>query len=661
MVTPNGAWRLPVFEGTIRHAKIKLPGSGVHATHPFRNIRNHDSLLEYLQERLTVGKMQRDGRLERMCQIDRDVAGWMQLSDEDRKRKAEKAKTGTPAALQMNLPLTFVHLDDMMTYFAATFSPNRGMFYHTGKPDEAQASSQIVTLMNNHAIYAGYYRETLLTCLNVMKYNLGGFEVNWATDSGPKLAKNNEGNDVLTVETKWQGNRIGALDMYNTFWDPSVHPTKLAVEGEWCAKTEMRSHYWLKSKAAAALFFNVEDLLEKDSGLSQTVYYRNPPQAAKLTEDQMTASFDYSSWFSETPDYAQSSGFELTTVYIKLNPTEFGLIEGRDKQLRSRYEIWRFTICNNERIIDATYMNNIHGNLPFFFGVINDDLMGQSQKAVSEIITPLQDFASFLLNIHVQSNRKNVWGLTVYDPTVVDLGAMPPGEVNAKIPVKASGYGKDLRQAIWTNQTQLDTKQTLGDLEAVMGLINQFFPTQSLPSQIASIDRAVDSQVAAVQQGANRRMHKTARLLDDTLFRGMRFACYYNIVQYQPDNATVNDFYGREVTIDLSTLRQTDLPFIIGQGLKALDRQAAASALQNLIYALIQNPMAAQRIDLIALIDYWTNMLDIDVDMTKFHLQQGTPSQTGPAAEAENGAAPVEGGQGSSTAVTNPAGAQVAQ
>ena len=651
-----------MFEGTMRHAKIKLPKSGVHAAHPFRNVRNHDALLEYLQQRLTVGKQQRDGRLERMCQIDRDVAGWMQLSEEDKKRKAIKAKDGTPAALQMNLPLTFVHLDDMMTYFAATFSPNRGMFYHTGKPDEATEATQIITLMNNHAIYAGYYRETLLATLNIMKYNLGGFSVAWATDSGPKLSKDQNNNDVLTVENKWQGNRIVALDMYNTFWDPSVHPTKLAAEGEWVATAEMRSHFWLKSKSAAGIYFNVEDMLEKDSGLSNSVYYRNPPQAAKLTEDQMTASIDYSSWFSETPDYAQSSGFELTTIHIRLNPTEFGLIEGDAgvKALRDRYEIWRFTIVNNERIIDATYMNNIHGNLPFYMGVINDDLMGQSQKAVSEIITPLQDFASFLLNIHVQSNRKNVWGLTVYDPTVVDLGAIPAGEVNARVPVKASGYGKDLRTAIWTNQTQLDTKQTLGDLESVMGLINQFFPTQSLPGQIASIDRAVDSQVAAVQQGANRRMHKTARLLDDTLFRGMRFACYYNIIQYQPDNATVNDFYGREVTINLEKLRMTDLPFIIGQGLKALDRQAAANALQNLIYALIQNPMAAQRLDLIALIDYWTNMLDIDVDMTQFHLQPQQPTQTGPTAGEENldPNAVAAGGQGSSDAITNPAGAQ---
>ena len=83
----------------------------------------------------------------------------------------------------------------------------------------------------------------------------------------------------------------------------------------------------------------------------------------------------------------------------------------------------------------------------------------------------------------------------------------------------------------------------MSNLEGIMGLINQFFPTQSLPSQIASIDRAVDSQVAAVQQGANRRQQKAARMLDDTLFRNVRFAMYYNIIQYQPDEEEITDVF----------------------------------------------------------------------------------------------------------------------
>lgn len=639
-----------MFEDVIQHATIKLPKAEVHAAHPFNNKANHDKLLNYIKQRLYIGKKNRDNALERMSQIDRDVAGWMKLSEEDKKRKRKKEEDGTPAALTMNLPLNFVHLDDMMTYFAQTFSPNRGMFYHTGKPDEAGEANQVVTLMNNHAIYAGYYRETLMTLFSLLKYNLGGAHCFWSMDKGPKLAKNEKGEDVLNVETKWQGNKLESLDMYNFLYDPSVHPNKLHVDGEFAARAMMRSHYWLKNKASQGLYFNVEKCLEQDSGVTACEYFRSPPKEARFDQNESGASPDYTAWFSEAPDFAQNSGFELVEIFIRLNPTEFGLLAGTKQALapRSRYEVWRFTVLNNETIIDATYMNNVHGFLPFFLAMINDDLMGKSQKSVAEIIQPLQDFASFLLNVHVLASRKNIWGLTVYDPTVVDLNAIPKGEVAAQIPVKPSGFGKDLRTAIWSNGNVLDTKQTTADLESVMGVINQFFPTQSLPSQIASIDRAVDSQVAAVQQGANRRMHKTARLLDDSLFRNIRFCCFYNIIQYQPDNQTINDFYGREVRIDLSKLRNTDLPFIIGQGLKAIDRQAAASALQQIIFALIQNPLAAQRIDLIALIDYWTNMIDIDVDMTQFHLQQpagagipGTPPQ-GLEAEAAQGAPPAE-------------------
>lgn len=634
------------------HATVKPAKTAVHAQHPFRSDKNHEKLLNYLQQRLMVGKEQRDHKLERFAQIDRNVSGWQKLSEEDKKRKAAQEKNGNPQAIQMNLPLSFVHLDDMMTYFAATFSPNRGMFYHNGKPDEASEANQIVTLMNNHAIYAGYYRETLQAIWSTLKYNIGGFYCYWARDEGPKLTKNAQNQDVLSVDVKWQGNKLEALDNYNTFYDPTVHPTKLSQEGEWCARAKMISHYQLRHKANRGVYFNVDEALANDTGVTECVYYRNPPAEAMLDIDESKAGTDYMEWFGAAPDYAMNSGFELVEVFIRINPLDFGLLAGSaaENANRNGYEVWRFTILNDKTIIDATYMNNIHGLLPFFFGVINDDLMGQSQKAVSEILQPLQDFASFLLNIHVQASRKNVWGTTFYDPTVVDMGAIPKGEVSARVPIKASGYGKDLRQSIVHDSNNLDTKQTLQDLQGVIGIIDQFFPTQSMPSQIASIDRAVDSQVAAVQQGANRRMHKTARLLDDTLFRGMRFCCYYNIVQYQPDNVSVEDFYGRKVVIDLNKLRETDLPFIIGQGLKAIDRQAAAGALQQIIFALVQNPQAAQRIDMIGLIDYWTNMIDIDVDMTKFHLAPEQPAQAGPnaglnegqMAASNAGAAPAE-------------------
>lgn len=623
--------------GSMEYIKVPLPKYTGHRTHPFLNKDNHHKLLSYLQQRLVRGMNARDATIDRLCEIDKNVSGWMRLSDEDKKRQQAKQETGIPQAIDLNLPLAFVHLDDMMTYFAQTFSPNRGMFYHTGKPGEIGEAEQIVTLMNNHAIYAGYFREILQALYSILKYNKGGFCVTWGTDYGPKLVVNDDTTAVETV-IRWQGNKMKSIDMYNFFPDPTPHPSLLHCEGEFSATAEMRSHYWVQDKASRGLFFNCEDMLNEFSGSSSCKYYRNPPEEALMGADESGGT----DWKSVLMDSSSTNvgGFELVEIYVKLNPVAFGLIEGNQamQKPRDRLEMWRFTILNDERIIDATYANNIHGYLPHFIGVLNDDAMGPGQKSTAEILQPLQDFASFLMNVHVRASRKQLWGLTLYDPTAVDLKQIPKGEVAAKVAVKPSAYGRDLREFIWESSSNLETKQTLQDLDGVMGIINQFFPTQSLPSQIASIDRAVDSQVAAVQQGANRRQQKSARQLDDSLFRHVRFAMYYNIIQYQKDKEQITDFYtNKPIEIDLEKLRQTDLPFIIGQGLKAIDRQAAASSLQQIIFALIQAPQASQGIDMLGLIDYWTSMIDIDIDMKQFELQQ-QPAEAGAAPTPEDNA-----------------------
>lgn len=630
----------------MRHANVPLAKTVVHATHPFRHVKNHQELLEYLQARLLLGKAARDSNLDRYVEIDKMVSGWIQYDEEDARRKEKQVRTGDPQALKSNLPISFIHLDDMMTYFAQTFAPSRGMFYHTGKPDETDNASQIVTLMNNHAIYAGYYREILLGLFNLLKYNVGGWVVEWEREERPKLVREN-GTDSLTYEVGWQGNKIEAIDVYNHLRDPSVHPTRLHVDGEFSAIARVRSHYWLQQRASRGRYFNCDNVLREGKGINNCTYYRNPPKEAQLDSDD-ARSVGGTNWVSVLSDVAlgQESGYELVEICIRLNPTEFGLVPREQVAARNRYELWRFTVLNNEVIIEAQPLNNIHGYIPHVLGVLNDDLMGAAQKSTAEILDPLQQFASFLMNVHIVGTRKNLFGTTYYNPQAFDLKAIPEGEVAARVPLKPSYQGKDIRELIFKEAGSLDTKQTLQDLDGVMGLIAQFYPTQSLPSQIAGIDRAVTDQVAAVQQGANRRQHKAARLLDDSVFRPLRFAMYWNIVQYQPETAEITDFYtGKPVTINLESLRNTDLPFIIGQGLKSLDRQSAASMIQSVIFALIQAPQAAQEVDILKMIDYWTSMLDVDMDMTQFRreveqtLQASGAAQSNPINPATNPAA----------------------
>lgn len=199
--------------GHMPHAVVQLAKPEVHPKHPLRNEKSHQTLLEYIKPRLLQGKDARDARLDRMVRVDKSVSAWIKLPEEDRERQKDQEIDGVPRAVQMNLPLSFVQLDDMMTYYSQTFAPNRGMFYQMGKPDEVTPASQIVNIMNNHAIYAGYYRHVLQTIYSTLKYNIGGFSASWSRDIGPKLAKDSTDSVVLTKEVIWEGNKVESLEI----------------------------------------------------------------------------------------------------------------------------------------------------------------------------------------------------------------------------------------------------------------------------------------------------------------------------------------------------------------------------------------------------------------------------------------------------------------
>lgn len=629
-------------ETITKFAEVPLaPKPALHAGHPFNNARNHETLLEYVRERMLLGKQHRDLELPRLVAIDQHVAGWIQHSGQDAEREKKEVKTGEPQAVKQHIPITFIHLDDMMTYFLETFAPNRGMFFSTGKKDELDSAKQIVTIFNNNAVYTGYYRQTARAVYNILKYNSGGFICNWNRDIGPVMKTGSNSELVLDMQEVWAGNRATALDNYNTFVDPSVELTDLYYKGEFAARAWIESRHSLTTKCAQGLYFNCEEAFaNNEQGVAQATYYRSPPAEAKLNVGKSNSgATDWVSVLSMTDGYAHVTGFEIVEMYIKLNPYQLNLVPRSqvNKASRNRLEVWRVTLLNDKYIIDATYMNNMHGYLPFFFGVLNDDLMGKGAKSVAETIKPMASFASFLMNTHIAATRKNIWGLTVYDQSVVDLSSIPEGEVSARIAAKPMGQGRNIRDAIYEHDKYLDTKQTMQDMEAVFGVINQFFPTQSLPGQVAGIDRAVDSQVAAVMQGSTRRNHKAGKLLDDSLFRPLRFCMYWNVAQYQSDNVEIADFYGQAITVNLAELRQTNLPFIIGQGLKMLDRKYIAGELQNLIFAMIQSPQAGARFDMPGLINYWADMIDMDIDLSQFALQMQIDPATGQPVAGQEG------------------------
>src|SRR3546814_3778133 len=128
------------------------------------------------------------------------------------------------------------------------------------------------------------------------------------------------------------------------------------------------------------------------------------------------------------------------------------------------------------------------------------------------------------------------------------------------------------------------------------------------------------------------------------MMRPMRAGMYFNIVQDQEDAVEVPTFYGPPVPIDLSQLRDTNLSTVIGQGLMAIDRQYVMQLVQQIVFALIQNPRAAEQVDILGLLDYWVAMMDVELRLQQFtktteQIQQDAHAAAGGGVEGQLGRA----------------------
>ncbi len=614
--------------------------------HPFKHQVNHKTLLDYCLSRLDLGAVHRDERVVRYREIDKQVIAYLELTTEDQKRKDKRDQTGQQFATEVNLPLLHVHLTDMLTYFTGIFASPTGMYSMLSDDPRQQALGNALTsIMNQDAVHADHFKAVIRACAAALRYNVGGLMTEWKEELGNRLS-NVDGKRESISQKVWSGNTLIGVDMYNTLWDPRVtDPTEVQDRGEFCATIEPISFYELLKASQDGTYFNTEGITDP-SGLSRSdrrlastagrVYYRSPAREVApqdTTSESGRGQQDWDFFFGGTASPTGTRGVELVHTYIWVNPIQMKLIQGtkENKEKRSRLELWRITLAEGTRIIETTHMNNIHEQLPLTLGNTNESSLGEAQKSPAEYLQPLQTFASFALNTHVAATRKNIWGLILYNPDAVDLTDLPEGEVSGRLPIKSAYRGKDLQNIIWEHKGVLDTKQTTGDIKLSMDLLQNFYPTVATPSQIAGIDRAIEDQVAAVVQGANRRLQMAAQLLDTGMFKNSRSQQYSNIIQYRQEKISYVDSTkgaGNVEQIDPLELQELNIDEVMGQGLKAINREAAVKKLNALVFALLNSQSAAEY-DMGAIISKVSQLDGIEVDLSVY--RKPPPQQPNPA------------------------------
>lgn len=601
----------------------------------------HDELIQYLQARLTRSQTKRTSRLQRYARIDQMLSTWQQLSPEDTRREIREDNTGKTQAIPMNLPVAAAYLDDAVSFYCEIFAPLGGNFYaNPGKRDENQSMQVLTDLMNQDTQINRYYMNVKATMRGLNKYNFAGFHVAWR-----------EGIPGGTGEEALPGNMVEALDMYNFIYDEEIVDVQnLHKESEYVARIRLRSRLWLLKQWKAGGLINIDKVLNRtDPQSNQSVgnkatYYKFPPGTTRLEFDGSDShtgrgvkdgnDIDWAS-FNLSLDSDRSVdiyGHEIIHMYCWINPNQFDLSEDNEDDL----QLWQFTICDGKWIIKLSQVDDAV-EIPVYTSRLNLDDMREAARSIAEYVRPFQRFVSFLVNTHVAGLRASVWGLKAIDPTMFDPTQIQNGETAGLL--KSKKPGADVRMGFQQlTQNNSDTRQNMQDAGTMLDLMKQFFPNQALPAQIAGMDRAVSSQVAAVMQGAMRKLQMFAREIDSSLMLPVRMAQYRNIANYDPNKS------------QLGGITESKVAQLLNSGLGQIGREAAAQSVQQLLFAVIQNQEAMGSFDVPGLFTLWSGLMNIGTDLGQY------AKQVAPAATDAQGN-PIAGATAGDVAPANNAGA----
>lgn len=613
----------------------KMPVVQLPASHPIVNEENHTALLGYVRDRMDFGNTNREDYTSRYAQIDKQLSGYVRLDDADRKRQRENVRGFSPKPTAMNITLTRSQLQERLTYLMSVFAPETGMFEALAPKAEQKLAQAFTHKLNDDATEAQYYLNMAKGFWAGLKYNIGGWDLYWEDRMGMKVTNTTDGKAAIKNQIVWQGTCMEALDVYNFIWDRSVPVWRLAEEGEFFATIKVKRAFQVLKAAQQGKLLGIERFMKStqvgkinvDPPGSGLTYFRRKPAIRLEINDtgDTTDGAKHTDWvgmLSQGRSGEVMSGVELSYFTGWLVPSWFGLSK------ETNYEIWRIILAQGVFIVYAEKMQNGHGRLPVSVIAPNEEDLEMQEKSDAELLLPLNTFGSFLLNTHVQATRKSLYGLTIYDPTVVPIREIPDGEVAGLIPIKPTGATKDIRAHFQQFFDAPRTEQTLTQLQETIAIMQHLIPT-NISQQVASLERATMYQAAATVQGTNRRSLLLAKICESQAINNLRFQLMFNIMEKLTVIEYINE-QGVKEEIDMAQLRSAKLEYVISEGLKGIDRLLVVEAMKEILMAIIQNREALQEIDVVDMLNYWSSLLGEKTDLTQFRKKtvwSGLPPQ----------------------------------
>lgn len=562
---------------------------------------------------------------------DENFIAFMPEKDVDKQRRNLREVGGEPQFTTLRIPFDYAVLMSAHTYWTSVFLSRNPVFQYQGRQGSGEDKVLAVEAMMDYQLAVGKMLPQLyIWLLDVGKYGMAIAGSHWSSE---KIIVNREmevpdtflGVDLGSSKTEmkrfvmdgYQGNKLYNVRPVDFFPDPRVTLGRLQ-EGEFCGRYTQVGWNHMTKRAAAGDYFNINVVRAQRQATSQRD--RGSENVSSVVNTSNSSGFGL--------DVMDMQTIDLLEMYVELIPRDWGLGDSGFP------EKWVFVIANDQVVVAAQPLGDYHDKFPFYILEYEPDGYAMFKRSLLEIVGPMTDVITWLINTHFYNTRKSLNDMFVVDPSKVvlkDLKNPAPGKI---IRLKEEMYGQDVRNAIWQFPVQNTTQQHLQDTGILSSLIQRVSGVNdNIMGLLDQGGRKTATEVRTSSSFGVNRLKTVAEWFSATGFSDMAQTLLQTTQQHYSGREKLRlagDFFlhpGAQKELEVSPQAiQGFFDFTGVDGTLPVDRFAQVNMWTQLLQQMGQSPQVLQQYDL-GRIFAWVAQLGGLKNIHRFKVEIQEPEQ----------------------------------
>lgn len=495
----------------------------------------HKKILEKVLDRIRFSEEKMSAFYPRWNANELRLQAYINHPSKENELKEQNDSGEVPNAIRVVIPFGFAAASALVTYLLHTFTSRRPIFQlGTYKDESTKAARRMETVLQYQADECKLVKEFWRYFNDWVCYGFGAFRTTWDVEESmvtkrirvfpeetgfEELNPEEEGEveSTRSLEITYEGNISQTIDPFGFFPDPRVPMHEVNRNGEFVFWRDYQCYVNLINMQRDGDLLGVDKvkrILPENVGDSsnRALLSRGLSHPARDVEDTIASVGDRPTGQPQDTEFVQ-----IDQGTIKLIPKDWNIGDSKTA------ELWQIMVLNKDRIVQFEPIGADHNMHPVAVSEMFGTGYAFGALAPADLIGPLQDLASWLVNSHIENVRTHLNNMLVVDPSRIvmkDLITPGPGKF---IRLKQTSLGTDVRTALHQLEIHDVTRSHLSDLELIMNIgmlilaVNEAAMGRPEPGNRATAtERRIDAQAATSRLAAYARVCSAQGVTDLT-------------------------------------------------------------------------------------------------------------------------------------------------